>query len=138
MQKTIITGNLGADPVVKTFDDGGKVANFNVGVTERGYKTQSGVEVPEHTEWFRCVAKQKGTCTLLEQYIKKGNNVCVVGKFKTRKYEKDGQENSVTELIVDELEPLTPKGQTEGTTQTQSTISAPEKTKEEEQSDLPF
>lgn len=139
MQKTIITGNLGADPVVKSFDNGGKVANFNVGVTERGYKTQSGVEVPEHTEWFRCVAKQsgeKGMCNVVEQYLKKGNKVGIVGKIKTREYEDKGEKKSITELIVEELELLTPKSQGDGQPQPKvENTSAPVETKND---DLPF
>ena len=111
MQKVIITGNLGQDPVVKSFDNGGKVANFSVGVTERGFKTKDGKEIPDHTEWFRCVVKQNGLCGVIEQYVKKGNRVGVVGKMRTREYEKDGQKGSITELIVEELELLTPKGQ---------------------------
>jgi len=136
MQKTIITGNLGADPVVKSFDNGGKVANFNVGVTERGYKTQSGVEVPEHTEWFRCVVKQSGLCGVVEQYLKKGNKVCIVGKHKTREYEDKGEKKSITELIVEELELLTPKLQGDGQPQPKvENTSAPAETKND---DLPF
>ena len=113
MQKVIITGNLGQDPVVKSFDNGGKVANFSVGVTERGFKTKDGKEIPDHTEWFRCVVKQNGLCGVIEQYVKKGNRVGVVGKMRTREYEKDGQKGSITELIVEELELLTPKGQSD-------------------------
>jgi single-strand DNA-binding protein len=139
MQKIIITGNLGADPVVKSFDNGGKVANFNVGVTERGYKTQSGVEVPEHTEWFRCVVKQsgeKGMCNVVEQYLKKGNKVGIVGKIKTREYEDKGEKKSITELIVEELELLTPKLQGDGQPQQKvENTSAPAETKND---DLPF
>lgn len=119
MQKIFLTGNLGADPIVKTFDNGGKVANFSVGVTERGFKTKEGKEIPDHTEWFRCVCGKTGTCNLLEQYIKKGHKVAIVGKFKTRKYDKDGQELSITELIVEELEPLTAKSQLDNSSQTQ-------------------
>lgn len=136
MQKTIITGNLGADPIVKAFENGGKVANFNVGVTERGYKTQNGVVVPEHTEWFRCVVKSNGLCGVVEQYVKKGNKVMIVGKHKTREYEKDGQKSTITELIVEELELLTPKGQTDGGTPAQS--EAPSQQPKEDDSQLPF
>lgn len=134
MQKTIITGNLGADPIVKAFENGGKVANFNVGVTERGYKTQNGVVVPEHTEWFRCVVKSNGLSGVVEQYVKKGNKVMIVGKHKTREYEKDGQKSTITELIVEELELLTPKWQSEGNTSTQSVATPQAESKE----DLPF
>lgn len=140
MQKIILTGNLGADPVVKSFDNGGKVANFNVGVTERGYKTKDGKDIPDHTEWFRCVVRQsgdKGMCNVVEQYLKKGNKVGIVGKIKTREYEDKGEKKSITELIVEELELLTPKSQSDNYTQTE-TKPTPEKTKEEEQIDLPF
>lgn len=134
MQKTIITGNLGADPIVKSFENGGKVANFNVGVTERGYKTQNGVVVPEHTEWFRCVVKSNGLCGVVEQYVKKGNKVMIVGKHRTREYEKDGQKSTITELIVEELELLTPKGQSDGGSPTQNVVQPQAESKE----DMPF
>ena len=136
MQKVIITGNLGQDPVVKSFDNGGKVANFSVGVTERGFKTKDGKEIPDHTEWFRCVVKQNGLCGVIEQYVKKGNRVGVVGKMKTREYEKDGQKGSITELIVEELELLTPKGQSDSApAPTQAPVNfAPQ----DEKDDMPF
>jgi single-strand DNA-binding protein len=109
MQKVILIGNLGKDPEVKTFDNGGKVANFSVGVTERGYKTKDGKEIPDHTEWFNCVARN-GFAGVVEQYVKKGNKVYVAGKFRTREYNKqDGSKGYMTELNVEELELLTPK-----------------------------
>ena len=136
MQKVIITGNLGQDPVVKSFDNGGKVANFSVGVTERGFKTKDGKEIPDHTEWFRCVVKQNGLCGVIEQYVKKGNRVGVVGKMKTREYEKDGQKGSITELIVEELELLTPKGQSDSApAPTQAPVNF---TPQDEKDDMPF
>lgn len=116
MQQIIFTGNLGKDPEVKEFENGGSVANFTVGVTERGYKTKDGKEIPDHTEWFNCVAKN-GLAKIVKQYLKKGNKVLVVGKMKTREYEKDGQKKYVAEVIADNLELLTPKG--EGNTDSQ-------------------
>lgn len=111
MQKVILIGNLGKDPEVKSFDNGGKLANFNVGVTERGYKTKEGKEIPDHTEWFTCSVRQSGLVGVVEQYLKKGNKVFVEGKLRTREYEKDGQKKYLTELMVDSLELLTPKGE---------------------------
>lgn len=122
MQKIIVIGNVGKDPEVKTFDNGGKVANFSVGVTERGYKTKDGKEIPDHTEWFRCAVRQNGLCGVVEQYLKKGNKVGIVGKIRTREYEKDGQKSSVSELMVEELELLTPKEtSTQSSTSNQTT-----------------
>lgn len=142
MNKIFLVGNLGADPVVKTFDNGGKVANFNVGDTERGYKTQSGVEVPEHTEWFRCVVKQsgeKGMCNVVEQYLKKGHKVSVVGKIRTRDYEDKGEKKSIKELIVEDIELLTPKNQSSNPTQQSTQSNRPvQPTQQDQKDDLPF
>lgn len=138
MQKVILIGNLGKDPEVKAFDNGGKVANFSVGVTERGYTTKEGKEIPDHTEWFNCVARNN-TANVIEQYVKKGNKVYIAGKLRTRTYDKqDGSKGYATELFVDELELLTPKGESSSNsqpTQAQPTSQAP---KQEEKEDLPF
>lgn len=136
MQQIIFTGNLGKDPEVKEFENGGSVANFTVGVTERGYKTKDGKEIPDHTEWFNCVAKN-GLAKIVKQFLKKGNKVLVVGKMKTREYEKDGQKKYITEVIADNLELLTPKG--EGSTTAQNTQSQPNPIPEEDDNTgLPF
>ena len=136
MQKVILIGNVGKDPEVKAFDNGGKIANFSVGSTERGFKTKDGKEIPEHTEWFNCVVKQSGLAGVVEQYVKKGNKVFVEGKLKTREYEKDGQKKYLTELVVDSMELLTPKGEG-GSQQSQP---APQQSQAESQggNDLPF
>jgi len=136
MQLVVITGNLGSDPVVKSFDNGGKVANFNVGVTERGYTTKDGKTIPDHTEWFRCVVKQSGLCGVVEQYLKKGNKVCITGKLKTREYEDKGEKKNVTDLIVESLEFLTPKGTSDSTPQPSQP--APQPSEQKEGDDLPF
>lgn len=120
MQKVILIGNLGKDPEVKSFENGGKIVNFTVGVTERGYKTKDGKEISDHTEWFNCSVRQNGLAGVVEQYVKKGNKVYVEGKLRTREYEKDGQKKYLTELLVDNMELLTPKGEV-GSQQPQAT-----------------
>ena len=137
MQKVILICNLGKDPEVKSFDNGGKIVNFTVGVTERGYKTKEGKEIPDHTEWFNCSVRQSGLAGVVEQYVKKGNKVYVEGKLRTREYEKDGQKKYLTELLVDNMELLTPKG--EGGSQPQPQA-APVQQQAESQNDsnLPF
>ena len=141
MHKVILIGNVGKDPEVKAFDNGGKIANFSVGSTERGFKTKDGKEIPEHTEWFNCVVKQSGLAGVVEQYVKKGNKVFVEGKLKTREYEKDGQKRYLTELVVNSMELLTPKG--DSSSSGQSAQPAPvqpqtESFKQEEQDQLPL
>ena len=139
MQKVILIGNLGKDPEVKSFENGGKIVNFTVGVTERGYKTKEGKEIPDHTEWFNCSVRQNGLAGVVEQYVKKGNKVYVEGKLRTREYEKDGQKKYLTELLVDNMELLTPKGES-GSQQPQAAHvqQQAESFKQEEQDQLPF
>jgi single-strand DNA-binding protein len=134
MQSTIIIGNVGHTPKVKTFDDGGKVAQFSVACTERGFRTKDGKEIPDHTEWFYVVLKG-GLAKVAEQYVTSGSKVSVRGKFKTREYEKDGQKQKVTELIGDELELLSPKPDG-GQAQTQTQPNPP--VQFEDKDDLPF
>ena len=138
MQKVILIGNLGKDPEVKTFDNGGKVANFSVGTTERGYTTKDGKEIPDHTEWFNCVVKS-GLAGVVEKFVKKGSKVYVSGKMKTREYEKkEGGKGYATELIVDELELLTPKGEGSSAPQPQP-MQQPQQPQEQSDGDkLPF
>ena len=136
MQKVILIGNLGKDPEVKSFENGGKIVNFTVGVTERGYKTKDGKEIPDHTEWFNCSVRQSGLAGVVEQYVKKGNKVFVEGKLRTREYEKDGQKKYLTELLVDNMELLTPKG--EGGSQQSQAAPVQQQAESQNDSNLPF
>ena len=104
MNVTIIQGRVGQDPKVKEFENG-KVANFSVAVTERGYKTKDGKEIPERTDWLNIVVRN-GLATVAEKYIKKGTAVLIHGKIHNREYEKDGIKNIVTEIHADDLELL--------------------------------
>lgn len=133
MHKIFLTGNVGQDPQVKTFDNGGKIANFSVADTERGYKTKEGKEIQDHTEWFRCVARSS-FADVVEKYVKKGMHIEIIGKLRTREYEKDGQKLSTTELVVEELK-LPPKGESNNQAQPQQQSNQP---KQEESSNLPF
>jgi single-strand DNA-binding protein len=136
MQKVILIGNLGKDPEVKSFENGGKIVNFTVGVTERGYKTKEGKEIPDHTEWFNCSVRQNGLAGVVEQYVKKGNKVYVEGKLRTREYEKDGQKKYLAELVVDNMELLTPKG--EGGNQHPQAAPVQQQADAQDDSNLPF
>ena len=136
MQKVILIGNLGKDPEVRSFENGGKIVNFTVGVTERGYKTKEGKEIPDHTEWFNCSVRQNGLAGVVEQYVKKGNKVYVEGKLRTREYEKDGQKKYLTELLVDNMELLTPKG--DGGSQQSQAAPVQQQAESQDDSNLPF
>lgn len=105
MNKCILKGNVGADPKITTFKDGGKVAQFTLATTERGFKTQDGKEIPSVTDWHNIVVKKRGLAGVCEDYVKKGTPLLVEGKIRTRSYKDNaGQTRYVTEIIVEEME----------------------------------
>lgn len=107
MNRVFLKGFVGQDPKITNFDNGGKVAQFTLATTERGYKTQDGKEIPDETTWFNIVVRRSGLAGICEQYVKKGTPLLIVGKIKTRSYEdNNGQTRYVTEIHVDELELL--------------------------------
>lgn len=107
MNLAILKGNCGQDPKITNFENGGKVAQFTLATTERGYTTKDGRQIPDVTDWHNCVAKQPGLAGVCEQYVKKGTPLLIVGKIRTRDYEDNaGQKRYITEIIIDEIELL--------------------------------
>lgn len=107
MNLVVLKGNVGQDPRITTFEEGGKVAQFTLATTERGYKTKDGKEIPEQTEWHSVVVKRTGLADVCEKYVKKGSPLLIEGRLKTREYTgSDGIKRYITEVIVDELELL--------------------------------
>jgi len=106
LNKIMLIGNLGADPEVRTTNNGSRVASFSV-ATSRQWTTQGG-EKQEKTEWHRCVAwnasRGTGLADTIEKYLKKGDRVYVEGRIEYRSYEdKEKQTKYVTEINVREL-----------------------------------
>lgn len=107
MNKVILKGNVGQDPRITNFENGGKVAQFSLATTERGFKTKDGKEIPEMTDWHNIVVKHPGLVGVVQDYVKKGSPLLVSGKICTRKYQDNaGQTRYVTEIIVEEMELL--------------------------------
>ena len=107
MNKVFLKGNVGKDPEITNFDNGGKVAQFSLATTERGFTTRDGQEIPEQTEWHNIVVRRTGLATVCEQYVKKGTPLLIVGKIKTRSYQDNaGQTRYITEIHVEEMELL--------------------------------
>ena len=105
MNKCILKGNVGADPKITNFDNGGKVAQFTLATTERGYTTKDGKEIPETTTWHNIVVRKTGLAGVCEQFVKKGTPILIEGKIVNRKYtDQSGAEKYITEIHVDELE----------------------------------
>lgn len=96
----IFIGNLGADPEVRSLPNGSQVANFSIACTEN-WKDASG-QKQERTEWIRCNA-WRGLAEIAQKYLNKGSRVHIIGKFRTRQWEKDGQKQYSTEIEVAEL-----------------------------------
>lgn len=105
VNKVILLGHTGKDPEVKEVA-GTKVANISLATTEKGYTLQNGTQVPDRTEWHNLVF-WKGLAEVVEKFVKKGSQIYIEGKIKTRQYEdKTGSKRYVTEIFVDKLELL--------------------------------
>lgn len=103
VNKVILMGNLGRDPEVRHFENGGAVANFPIATTESYYDREKGERVNLPTDWHNISVRRPGLVKVVESYLKKGRPVFVEGKLRTRTYEKEGTTHYVTEVVVDEL-----------------------------------
>ena len=111
VNKVILIGNVGQDPQVRYFEGGSGVANFSLATTERGYTLQNGTQVPDRTDWHNIVVYRRGMAEVVEKYVHKGDKLYIEGKIRTRSYDdQTGAKRYVTEIFVDNMEMLTPKG----------------------------
>ena len=109
VNKVIIVGNLGKDPETRYAPSGDAVTNIVVATTET-WKDKTSREKREATEWHRVVFFGK-LAEIAGQYLKKGSQVYLEGKLKTRKWQdKDGQDRFTTEINADEMKMLGSKG----------------------------
>ena len=100
VNKAILVGNLGKDPEVKSFQNGGKVASFSLATSER-WKDKSTGEQKERTEWHNVTLSGEGLVGVAERYLKKGSKVYIEGSLRTRKWQdRDGQDRYTTEVVV--------------------------------------
>jgi single-strand DNA-binding protein len=104
INKVILVGNVGKDPEVRYLDNGVAVANFPLATSET-YTAKSGEKVT-NTEWHNIVA-WRGLAEIAEKYIKKGKQLYIEGKIKTRSYEdKEGVKKYMTEIYADSMQML--------------------------------
>jgi single-strand DNA-binding protein len=100
VNKVIIIGNLGRDPEVRSFQNGGKVCNLRIATSETWKDKQSG-ERREKTEWHSVAIFQEGLVRIAEQYLKKGSKVYIEGKLQTRKWQdQSGADRYSTEVVL--------------------------------------
>ena len=131
LNKVMLIGNVGQEPVVRYLDSGVCVATFSLATTERGYTLQNGTQVPERTEWHNIVVWRK-QAEFVEKYVHKGDKLYIEGRVRYTTYDdKRGVRHNVTEIWADNLELLSPKSAAPATAQ-------PEQPKEEQQNADPI
>jgi single-strand DNA-binding protein len=93
-------GNLGADPEIKSFDNGGRIANLRLAVSET-WKDKATGEKKERTEWVSVAVASDGLVGVVERYLRKGSKVFVSGKMRTRKWQdQNGNDRYSTEIVL--------------------------------------
>ena len=100
VNKVIIVGNLGRDPEVRSFANGGKVVSLNIATSENWRDKASG-ERKERTEWHRVSIFNEALGKIAEQYLKKGSTVYIEGQLETRKWQdQSGADRFTTEVVL--------------------------------------
>ncbi|CAG0911077.1 unnamed protein product [Cyprideis torosa] len=100
VNKVILIGNLGRDPEVRTFGNGGKVCNLRIATSET-WKDKNTGERREKTEWHSVAIFNDGLVRIAEQYLRKGSKVYIEGALQTRKYQaQDGTDRYSTEVVL--------------------------------------
>lgn len=139
----ILVGRLGADPEVRTLESGTKVSSIRLATTER-YKDRNGNQ-QEATEWHNVVL-WRGLADITEKYLKKGDQVYVEGRIKTRKWtDKDGIDRYSTDIVANEMTMLGGASGGSGSTGQQSSaapgsnqVNEPSSSLDDIDDDLPF
>jgi single-strand DNA-binding protein len=100
VNKVILIGNLGADPEVKSFQNGGRIANLRIATSEN-WKDKNTGERKERTEWHTVVLQSDGLVGVAERYLRKGSKVYIEGQLRTRKWQdQNGNDRYSTEVSV--------------------------------------
>jgi len=100
VNKVILVGNLGRDPEVRTFQNGGKVCNLRLATSET-WKDKNTGERREKSEWHSVAIFQEGLVRVAEQYLRKGSKVYIEGQLQTRKWQdQSGADRYSTEVVL--------------------------------------
>ncbi len=124
INKVILVGNVGADPEVRTLDNGTKVARVRLATTERFYNSQT-KESSDHTEWHT-VTLWRGLADVADRFLRKGSQVYIEGRLRSREWtDKDGNRRFGIEILGDELKMLGRRGDSQGSSEQQQSYSNP-------------
>lgn len=100
VNKVILIGNLGQDPEIRNFQNGGRVANLRIATSQK-WKDRNTGEQRERTEWHRISITADGLAGVAERYLKKGSKVYIEGQLETRKWQdQSGQDRYTTEVVL--------------------------------------
>ncbi|MEO1121275.1 MAG: single-stranded DNA-binding protein [Pseudomonadota bacterium] len=100
VNKVILIGNLGRDPEVRTFQNGGKVCNLRIATSET-WKDRGSGERKERTEWHSVAIFSEPLANVAERYLRKGSKVYIEGQLETRKWQdQNGQDRYSTEVVL--------------------------------------
>ncbi|MHA7821102.1 MAG: single-stranded DNA-binding protein [Erythrobacter sp.] len=100
LNKVMLIGNLGADPEIRSFQNGGKVCNLRIATSEQ-WKDRNTGERQERTEWHTVAIFSEGLVNVCENYLKKGSKVFIEGQLQTRKWQdQNGQDRYSTEVVL--------------------------------------
>lgn len=101
INKVILLGNVGQDPEVRTLETGVKVARLRLATTERMFNRQTN-ETTEHTEWHS-ITLWRGLADVADKFVRKGSQIYVEGRIRSREWEKDGQRHFGFEIVADDM-----------------------------------
>jgi single-strand DNA-binding protein len=100
LNKVMLIGNLGADPEIRSFQNGGKVANLRIATSEN-WKDKNTGERQERTEWHTVAIFSEGLVGVVERYLRKGSKVYIEGQLQTRKWQdQQGNDRYSTEVVI--------------------------------------
>ena len=119
LNKVMLIGNLGIDPEIMHFDNGGSLVKFPIATSET-YTNREGQRVT-NTEWHNVVINAKGLVDVAHKYLKKGHKVYLEGRIKTRKWQDQaGADRYTTEIQANQMTMLTSRAESEGMSSDQS------------------
>lgn len=100
LNKVMLIGNLGADPEVRSFQNGGKVCNLRIATSE-SWKDRNTGERQERTEWHSVAIFSEGLVGVAERYLRKGSKIYIEGQLRTRKWQdQSGNDRYSTEVVL--------------------------------------
>ena len=103
LNKVQLIGNVGQEPTLREFDNGGCLCNLTIATTDRGFTTKDGRKIEEKTEWHNVVFKNS-LAKVIQKYVHKGDKIYIEGKLTTRTYLKDDEKRYVTEIVASDFE----------------------------------